>query len=217
MSLPYRSAAHAALLCFVALGACSAPDPQAIEFAEGRVDRGGGGGGGGDDEPSGGGGGGDGGGAAPSDGFFEGAYDPAKPAQPTETATQAHAGAASAPTPPTDRTKDCISCHKTGGAAAGAIFVFGGTVTKKDKITPMPNAEIRVLNADKTVVGSAKSGMDGNFWLKMGDAKAALAGGAEVRVRTPAGEKKMSDKIADGSCNSAVCHGGGTAVVFTDD
>lgn len=217
MSLPYRSAAHAALLCFVALGACSAPDPQAIEFAEGRVDRGGGGGGGGDDEPSGGGGGGDGGGAAPSDGFFEGAYDPAKPAQPTQTAMQAHSGVGAGPPPPTGRDDDCATCHKTAGAASGEIFVFGGTVAKKDKVTPMPNAEIRVLNADKTVVGSAKSDMDGNFWLKMGDAKAALAAGAEVRVRTPAGEKKMSTKLADGACNNAICHGGSEPMVFTDD
>lgn len=215
MSRPYRPAALAALVTLVALGACSAPDPQAIEFAEGRVERGGGGG----DEPGGGGGGGGGGGeaGAPNDGFFEGAYDPAKPVQPGQTATQAHAGAAGAPAPPTDRTKDCISCHKTGGAAAGAIFVFAGTVTKKDKVTPIANAEIRVVNGDKTVVGSTKSGADGNFWLMMGDAKAALAGGAEVRVRTAAGEKKMSDKISDGSCNSAICHGGATDVVFTDD
>ncbi len=163
------------------------------------------------------------GGSAPapagSNGFFPGPYDAnANPPKPTTTLKAGHAGGGKIPIDGADpkATSQCLDCHKTGGAASGKPWSFGGRVLNAGGTAGEADADVIVVNADGKVVGLVKTDAEGFFWAAPGTD--ALANGAQTIVRNAKGEMKMSTKLNpdnaganDGGCDrTGACHNGGT-------
>ncbi len=102
------------------------------------------------------------------------------------------------------KTTDCMTCHRTGGTAPGAVFLIAG-VTK-------PNAEVGVkLTAAAGKVVTTRATAEGYFYIESGDSIA----GAKVGVRDSATNfSDMSGPLGSGACNQPACHGGSQGDVF---
>lgn len=119
--------------------------------------------------------------------------------KPTTTMKAAHA-AKGGPAP--GDALNCLDCHKTGGAAAGKLFSFGGRVTSKG--APAPDVDVLVIQGTEKL-GPVKSDADGFFWSPGAPVKA----GANTYVRNKDAEAKMGGALAagtGGSCDGANCH-----------
>ena len=183
--------------------ACSGPDPGAITFAE-RESQGGGepqsssGTSGTSGTPA----GDDGGTVDPIFGTTPFAYqDPGVKAN--EVAS--HGGSVEG--------RNCADtgCHVTGGAAAGKLWVFAGTVySTAQGGAVVPKAEVRVVGPDGTEVGSAYTDENGNFWFEKDGA--TIPANSKVGVRREGGKPMQMAALLqpdDRGCsaNRANCHG----------
>lgn len=197
--------------------ACSGPDPGAITFAERQSQSTG--------EPQGSsgtsgtsgtgtdGGGSTEGGTAPDPVFGTTPFAYVDPGVTANNADDAHGG--------TVEGKNCADtgCHTDGGAAAGKIWVFAGTVySAAQNGTTVAKAEIKIVGPNGAEVGTTYTDANGNFWLEK--AGTTIPAGSKVGVRKEGG-KAMHMATAlqpgDGGCsaNRANCHGtAGTGKVY---
>lgn len=195
-----------------AIGACSSQDPGAFEIVPRRTSGpvvlptgtattpppGGDGGGPKVD------GGGDGGGGGTS-AVFDKPY--AAPGAPdTSTIASKHPNGTNGPTTiAMAKTTDCLSCHRMGGTASGAIFLIAGVAAK-------PNVEVGVkLTAGGGKVVTTRATQEGYFYIESGDSIA----GARVSVRdSQTNFSDMLGPLGSGACNQPACHGGAQGDVF---
>ena len=102
-------------------------------------------------------------------------------------------------------------CHVTGGAAAGKLWVFAGTVySTAQGGAVVPKAEVRVVGPDGTEVGSAYTDENGNFWFEKDGA--TIPANSKVGVRREGGKPMQMATLLqpdDRGCsaNRANCHG----------
>jgi hypothetical protein len=127
-------------------------------------------------------------------------------------------------TPPPQATshnpgQNCLSCHRSGGAASSRIFTVAGTVYKNDG-SAQTNASV-VLYPDGSNTAQATISTDGagNFYTAQAVASLVPAAGqqfalgARVVVRVGSNSRSMPGVITNGSCNQCHSPGGGTGRV----
>jgi hypothetical protein len=103
---------------------------------------------------------------------------------------------------------DCSDCHLF--AAAGSVF------TDATGTTPVAMAEVRLRTASTGKALSTYTDENGNFIVEQSTAfLAGLKFPFQVGVRTDAGTALMPITSNDGSCNTALCHGGAQGWVHT--
>jgi len=186
--------------------ACSGPDPGAITFAErqsqstGETQGSSGTSGtgtdaGGTDETG-----------APADPVFGSTpFAYVDPGVTANDANDAHGG--------TVEGKNCadIGCHVADGAAAGKVWVIGGTVYDgPQSTTTVPKAEIKVVGPNGAEIGTTYTDANGNFWLEKADT--TIPAGSRVGVRKEGGKAMLMAtplQPTDGGCsaNRSNCHG----------
>lgn len=114
------------------------------------------------------------------------------------------------PNPVAPSGQDCLTCHRTGGAASGKVFLFAGSIFKAKGMPQGPAVQVRIVDATGNRVGvDAFTDNDGNFWLLASSAAGAqIQNGAHVGVRNAGGIQNMSTALGMGnsSCNSLGCH-----------
>jgi hypothetical protein len=195
MSCVMRSLPVTVLLA--ALGACAEPDPTYGDpggFIGQKLpnDKGGGGGssGGSGSDP------------------FGGAYSP-DANKPATTLKAAHTAAASKGAPSGDNVPDCLTCHKTGGVAAGKAFAFGGRVNGNQA-----SVDVVVVDAAGNL-GPVKSDADGYFWFESAN---AVKKGDHVSLRNKSSTAAMTQQLqdGDGGCDGQSCHGGNIGLPGSD-
>ncbi|HEY1955111.1 MAG TPA: hypothetical protein VGH28_05850 [Polyangiaceae bacterium] len=106
-----------------------------------------------------------------------------------------------------DKTQDCLSCHKMGGA--GPEFLFAGSVSSDTAgNNPAAGVEIRVRGSDGKAF-SAYSDAEGNFWYEP-KAGESLAFPAQAGVRDGTNTALQKSTLSASSCNAGGCHDGTT-------
>ena len=98
---------------------------------------------------------------------------------------------------------DCLSCHKTGGQAAGDVWTFAGTVYDAAGTTPVAGVEVRMV--DNTGKGiSVVTDANGSFWSP-NPIKPYRVG---IRNATITANMSTILTTADqGGCAKTLCHG----------
>ncbi len=130
-------------------------------------------------------------------------------ANPATTTLEAAHAAKGMPNPEAAATLDCLSCHKSGGAASTKAFTFGGRVYDPDGKAPVAAADCIVVLGDGTAkLGPVKSDKDGYFWLLGG----VMPAGAHVTLRSKDNKEAPMNgplQATDGACQAGgTCHGG---------
>lgn len=112
-----------------------------------------------------------------------------------------------------------VNCMVAGCHLDGPFpWLFAGTVyTAATGGVTVPKAQIRVVKADGSEVGTAYTDANGNFWIP-GAVGVTIPAGSFVGVRKEGGATmKMTTALAatDGGCNAAgACHGGTQGKVY---
>jgi hypothetical protein len=102
----------------------------------------------------------------------------------------------------------CGSCHKSGGAAASFVWLFGGIAyTSTGGTTPVASAQIGIK--DGATFYSAYSATNGYFWLPAA-ASTINWSAAEIRIRTASSENRMASHASSGDCQT--CHTAGNRI-----
>ncbi len=105
---------------------------------------------------------------------------------------------------------ECLGCHVSGGIATNKPWSVAGTVyTKRKGGTPAgPGIEVRINDANGNKIASVFTDSAGNFELD--PATLPAIGTGHVGVRNAA-TKSIMGSSPGGACNTAACHGEGSA------
>jgi hypothetical protein len=106
---------------------------------------------------------------------------------------------------------DCLTCHKTGGQAAGNPWVFAGTVytTTAGATAAAAGVEVRMVSAAGAELASVYTDAQGNFFIdQLKDNTKVVPAGAKVGVRNGPTPKVMQTALTagQGGCQSTGCH-----------
>ncbi|MBK7583974.1 MAG: hypothetical protein IPI67_27730 [Myxococcales bacterium] len=110
---------------------------------------------------------------------------------------------------------ECLSCHKTGGAAGGGKeWLFGGVVWTTSAATAgAPGVEIGIKDGTNFIYACTDS--KGLFMAPVAGNTAPNWASAEIHMRSATGDKKMNTaSIQAGSCNASTCHGNAPKLVI---
>lgn len=189
------------------VGACDAPDPGEITFAERQTDPGGSSSGGSSGGSS---------GSTPTDGGSSGTTE-AGPSDPVFGNTNFQPGNPGQNANAVDNAQHMAevplegkNCFKAGGCHAENSKKWGFAGTVYSAITggaTVKNAEVRVSGPDGTLVGSAYTDDNGNFWFDgpkpPANARVGVRDGTKVKIMGGV----VSGDATGAQCNSNACHG----------
>ncbi len=100
---------------------------------------------------------------------------------------------------------DCKTCHVAGGTAGDKVWGISGTVYNTvSGNAPVPQAEVRLVDATGKELAKVYSDALGNFWSNA----ITVPAGAKVGVRNATATKVMVAPLTtqDGGCQKAGCH-----------